>query len=217
MRYPNGGSTIYEMDRIPSTLTVDVGTNVELRIFGRVKELGTYTVSGESRSNGNEPRSEVRVSAGSFADNETGSLSASAGLSIREYIEGVTFTLSVSYRASLGDGSSESVQKTVTVRLRGQRSSTTSSNQSQTGTITVFTFIPPSSSTTSASASETSTTYTPSTVKWVTSTTEVRDPYVSPSKRSVDAGDVASFKVCPSIDSPKFRLEDLPTGYRYLV
>ncbi len=210
VRYPDGGSTIYEGNRIPSTLTVDVGTRVELRFLARVKELGTYSVSAESYSLVDiTPGVDVGTGAGCEANNQTGNVDADASFIARDYVRGLGFRLEVSYRASLEDGSSRNMHKAVTVWLRSPTSST------QSGTIETLTVVSPGSSTQSARTSTSS--YTPGTVKWITSTTELRELSITPSKLDVNAGDMAGFKICSSLESPKFRVENLPAGYRYLI
>ncbi len=212
LRYPNGGSMLYEGDRIPSSLTVDVGTRVGLRLFARVKEPGIYTVRAEASTLVDVPSGyHVGLWASAQTSNMTGNADAGAGFMSNEYFPGLAVRLEVYYQAFLDDGSSDSLYKIVTVTVRAPPSSTQSQSQTGSGTVTPVTFVPPGSSTT------TSSTYSPGTVKWITSTTEVRELSVDPSKREVDAGDIATFDLCTSLDSPKFRVEDLPVGYRYIV
>ncbi len=209
VRYPDGGSTLYEGNRIPSTLTVDLGTRVELRFMARVKEPGTYSVSAESYSLIDTSGMDASTGASCEANNRTGNVDARAFSIARDYVRGLGFRLEVSYRASLRDGSSRNMHKAVTVWVRAPTSST------QSGTLATLTVVSPGSSTQSAGTSTSS--YTPGTVKWITSTTESRELSVTPSKLDVDAGDVAGFKLCSSLESPKFRVENLPAGYRYLI
>lgn len=67
------------------------------------------------------------------------------------------------------------------------------------------------------SSPQTSSTFGGGTVHWITSTTEVRELSVDPPSQVVRAGETAVFEISTSLDSPKFRLEGLPTGFRYAI
>lgn len=216
LRYPNGGYTLYEGDRIPSSVTVDVGARVELRLFARVKEPGIYTVRAEASTLVDVP-SGYNVGLGTSAQtsNATGNVDAGANFMIHDYFPGLAARLEVYYQAFLNDGSSDSLYKIVTVRVRAPPSSTQSQNQTGPVTMTLATFVSPGN--TSSTSTKSASTYSPGTVKWITRTIEVRDLNVNLSKREVNAGDIAAFDLCTSLDSPKFRVKDLPVGYRYIV
>ncbi len=72
--------------------------------------------------------------------------------------------------------------------------------------------------TSSSESSSTSTTFSPGTVKWITKgKPESVEIGVDPEEVEVNAGEVARYSISVPFSGGKFRLEGLPSGFRYLL
>ncbi len=220
IRYPNGGSRLYDGDRIPSSISVPVGSWVELKVFARFGEKGTYIAKSRSYVLTDLPRDVANdvVEASSFSSvsNTTGNIQSAARASIRQYYEGLSVLLQVSLTSSTVQGSN-TFAKTVVVSCNPPVTMMTL--VSSTSTSSTHTR---SSRSSASSARESLTSSSTSPGKSTAARTSMEGQAasglsVSPHSMEVEAGDVASFDLCVGSSSPTFSLEGLPTGYRYVI
>ncbi len=225
VHYSDGTST-YEGDRIPGSITVPVGTRVRLSVNVIVNKPGTYRIGSSAVSLTDLPSNDyISCSSGSSSSKIDGHLDSSATVVINKYYNGLAARLTVEYRAITGQEGT-TISKTVIVRVSTPiitgtpifPNTITSSTQSEAETTSsTSTTSPSTSSSASPTATSRNTQSGASTVHWHTGTTETRELSIRPSELEVNAGETAVFSLCSNLEYPKFRIEGLPTGYRYVI
>ncbi len=228
IRYPDGTETDAVGNDIPHSVTVPSNSLVFLNVHARVNEKGTYTAESRVYTITDLPANQAsdersNLNAGAGAKQGTGEIWATAH--IRECHPSLKYRLYVTYskrQANLGEAGGE----TVTVTCSGP--TTTSTFTTLIHPLpTIPPTLPPWFSPTSTAKSTTSppihgsgTTTgmdTETRQSEIQGSTTSRGLSLNPSFEEVDAGDVAHFDLCIDLDNPSFRLEGLPTGYRYVV
>ncbi len=204
VRYPDGSSVLYgapSLSSIPSEVSVPIGSTVSLEISGRVNQRGTYSTSAIVGVN--PPyRGYLSTYAAAECNENSGGFRAMASVTIHRYKEGMRIRLTVEfYSWKSGAARSETVSRSLNVEMLP-------------GPQQVHPAVSSSESETPKKGSET---HQGETVHWLTKTTEARELEVEPRSMTVIAGEVAIFSINTSLKSPKFRIDGLPTGFRYTV
>ena len=198
IKYPDGHSRTYRGMRIPNSVVVPPGSAVHLIYKGVVVKSGDYSIKVFSRSITDLPASEadeiIKVDASASSSQNTGKMSATAAVWVKRYYPGLSVMLFMGFKYESEKYHEESVsEKVVVVHCNASTTSfaQTSSPQTQSGM--------------GEATQEGST------------VTSKRALSLDPLSREIYAGDSASFNICTELSSPIFRVEHLPTGYRYVI
>ncbi len=234
VRYPNGDYRRYVGDEIPHRVSVPKDSTVRLEVVAYRGKSGRYTVRACARTLTELPgQGIVDVHAHTVA--RSGEMEGYASVEMLFYWRNLDVKLEVSF-SYIGQSQGWTLGKTVIVSLEAASSTTSSSTLLVTMT-NLSTGSSPSataggivSRTTSSSSTYPSTTTIIEAGSSPTGTTSGASGSssgqpaggegvltINPSSMRVDAGDIAVFDLCTSLSSPTFRVEGLPTGYRYVI
>ena len=205
--YPDGSYRLYyDPFNMPSSLTVPVGSRVKAQVFGRTDIPGSYRLDARGLTSDLPSSDYVTLTSYAHGNPSTGDYEARAEVTVNRYTEGMWIILetnmehvSDSGRSSMSCGLTVRVQPpeiiTATLVLTETTSQSTSTSRTRTTTWT-----PASTTQTQETTATTGSTLT-----------------VTPKILEVTAGDTAWFNITTSLSSPIIRVENLPTGYRYVI
>ncbi len=217
IKYPDGRRKTYTGSSIPSRVEVLTGDEVILQMGANVKNPGDYTVLAQAASDVDIPsNARIFLGASSSCRGNVGYIAASAGVTFPDYFDGASATLEIytTWQDNVKH-TREEWRRVVEVELI--KISTNIVNPRPT-----FTNLPGSTNTsTTSTTTSTSTTETSSSsseeVHWITSTTQTGSLQISPDSQEVKAGETAVFTINTTLNSPTFKLLDMPVGLRYTV
>ncbi len=215
VRYPDGTQRTFNDGDIPGLIDVPVGTYLRLYMDRGFRDPGVYTARALAESLNRLPAGEednyLSTYAEALTDDRSGKVVATASAQIKDSPPG---GFAVGLLVQICD---ERVQ--VTVRVIPQTSTTTTTS----GGFITLTLINTTSTRSGASSSSSRATSGQSAANRERppapsgSRPSANAMSVTPTDLEVTAGDTARFNISTSLSSPKFEIEDLPTGYRYVI